>query len=80
MARTTPEFALPSPSSLTTPTRWRLTTMCDLARSKIHTVESGFEPGVLQPRSHDFATRPPRPSWQLQASWHPQTTVLDRPL
>ncbi|GBM13569.1 hypothetical protein AVEN_235154-1 [Araneus ventricosus] len=56
MARTAPELALPSPSSRNTPTRWRLTTMCDLERNKIHTVESGFQPGILQPRNQDLVT------------------------
>ncbi|GBM16849.1 hypothetical protein AVEN_99746-1 [Araneus ventricosus] len=77
MIRTTPELALLSPSSRTTPTGWRLITTCDLARNGLHTMESGFEPGILQLRSQDLSTGPPRPPLQLQASWHPQTNHLD---
>ncbi|GBM63878.1 hypothetical protein AVEN_48578-1 [Araneus ventricosus] len=57
MTRTTPELALPSPRSRSTLTGWRLTATCDLARSRPHTVESGFEPGILQPRSQGLSTR-----------------------
>ncbi|GBM79988.1 hypothetical protein AVEN_47456-1 [Araneus ventricosus] len=59
MTRTTPELALLSSSSRTTPTGWRLTTTCDLTRNKPRTTESGFEPGILQPRSQDLATAAP---------------------
>ncbi|GBN40483.1 hypothetical protein AVEN_3768-1 [Araneus ventricosus] len=51
MPRTTLELVLLSPNFRTTPTEWRLTTTCDLARNGPHTVESDFETGILQPRS-----------------------------
>ncbi|GBM28619.1 hypothetical protein AVEN_72190-1 [Araneus ventricosus] len=66
MTRTTPELAPLSPTSWTTQTGWRLITMCDLARNGLHTVESGFEPGMLQPLSQDLATRLPRPLLQFK--------------
>ncbi|GBN12983.1 hypothetical protein AVEN_174241-1 [Araneus ventricosus] len=77
MTRMTPELPLLSPSSRKTPTGWRLTTTCDLAWTGSHTVEPGFEPRTLQPRSQDLATWLPWSPLQLQVAWHPQTTVLD---
>ncbi|GBL77919.1 hypothetical protein AVEN_143253-1 [Araneus ventricosus] len=58
MTRTTPELALLSPSSLTIPIGWRLAIGFDLARHGLHTVESGFEPGILQPRTLPPGYRP----------------------
>ncbi|GBN65168.1 hypothetical protein AVEN_63678-1, partial [Araneus ventricosus] len=56
MTRTTPELAPPSPDFRITPEGERLAPY-----------KAGFEPGILQPQSPTFTTRPPRPSglWEV---------------
>ncbi|GBN97665.1 hypothetical protein AVEN_224371-1 [Araneus ventricosus] len=41
--------------------RYAAATTCELARNRPHTVESGFEPEILQPRNQGLAIRLPRP-------------------
>ncbi|GBL92091.1 hypothetical protein AVEN_102633-1 [Araneus ventricosus] len=76
MSRTTPELEIPSPSSRTAPTGWRLTTTCDLERNGSHTVESGFEPGILQPRSQDLASAALPCSCKLHGIHRPLSSTL----
>ncbi|GBM10147.1 hypothetical protein AVEN_258751-1 [Araneus ventricosus] len=76
MTRATPELALLSPRRRTTPAGWRLVTTCDLARNEPHTVESGFEPGILQPRSQGLATRPPPCSCKLHGIHRPLSSTI----
>ncbi|GBL97173.1 hypothetical protein AVEN_144613-1 [Araneus ventricosus] len=74
----TSELALLSLSSRTTPTGWCLTTTCELAPNWPHKMGSGFESGILQPRSQGFANRPQRPpcSCKLHGIHRPLSSTL----
>ncbi|GBN64765.1 hypothetical protein AVEN_229130-1 [Araneus ventricosus] len=80
MKRTTPELEPPSPNFCTTPAGVRLVPYAwfNVQRAHIHggfSVESGFEPGTLRPRSRDFSITPER---HLLGVLHMEKSALRR--